>query len=166
MRVRGRTALLCAALAAFLLAGCSSSPSGAPSSPASTTPPSAPAPSSGDLSAGNALLLQKVRAWYDLVNHDFGAIQTDAEAITTAAAKSNVTAVRAGCAQLRVDTATASADPVAPEALLRTAVAAGLSAYRDGAAACLGGDLATTAERMNQGAAYLQRAAQIMASLG
>ncbi len=161
-----------AALSAIVVAGCSSAPHPANSAAAASTPTSVTAaPSGTNGSTGGttgstgAALLNEVRAWYDRVNPAFAAIQQDTKAIAAAAGRRNVAEVQLGCGHLKLDAAAAAAQPPAPQQQLAQVVAAGIADYQRGAASCLNGDLPSTTQALNQGAAYLNQAASIMANL-
>ncbi|MGI8760167.1 MAG: hypothetical protein ACR2LF_02480 [Jatrophihabitantaceae bacterium] len=154
-----------AALSAIVVAGCSSVPHPANSAAAASTPTSVTAAPSGTTGSTGAALLNEVRAWYDRVNPAFAAIQQDTKAIASAAGRRNVAEVQLGCGHLKVDAAAAAAQPPAPQQQLARVVAAGIADYQRGAASCLNGDLPSTTQALNQGAAYLNQAASIMANL-
>jgi hypothetical protein len=145
-------------------AACSSSKSGGgPSTPPASSPAATPTPTATDSTTLSAAV--QVAQWYQGVQGHFGAIQTDTEAIKTAAQNQQVGQLPKLCGQLRDDVAAVKKDPQAPQKQLSLTVAAAMAAYGSAAQSCLAGNYAAAATGINSGAAYLTQANQIMNDL-
>lgn len=146
------------------VAGCTSSSGGEHSSsrpPATTS--SSPLPATTETApAGTAAQVQQ---WYEGVSTHFATIQTDTEAIKSAAQTQKASDLPNLCGALQVHVAAAFSDPAAPLKTLATAISSALGAYARAATSCLAGDYNTAATGINQGASYLTQANAIINSL-
>lgn len=159
--------LAAAALTALAVGACSSAQHATP--PASTGATSSqpgplqPTPTPSPSGTG---AYERALAWSDLVHDDVTAIQQSTDAISQAAGKRDVAALKDLCIGLRQATTKLNADPTPPDTLMRQAVADAVSAYSAAATSCLAGNYGATADAITAGASYLNRANNIMNNLG
>ena len=132
----------------------------APLQPVSTQP-TTPSPSGSATGP-----YERALAWSDLVHDDVTAIQQSTDAISQAAGKQDVAALKDLCIGLRQATTKLSADPAPPDTQMRQAVADAVSAYSAAATSCLAGNYGATADAITAGASYLNQANNIMNNLG
>lgn len=170
--MRPLSALAAAVLVIGAAAGCSSSNSGdhTPSTPPATstaaaTPTTTATPTAAPTATATLSDGGRVALWYAGVKAHYASIQSDTEAIKSAAQHNKPSALPNLCAKMRLDVGTADGDPTPPNKLMAAAVSASLSAYGAAAQSCLAGDYNGAATGINTGAAYLLQADNIMNNL-